>query len=810
MTKKTSKRRPAKAAAGPKKDGASRKTVAGKKAARRPKAEGVSPSAPVEEVAAKGRRQRPANKPSGQSGPQVSISLRTRDGVLASFESSKELQRASMQWTYVLRNRRRWNTSESTRAEMAQLGLEQLLRLGVRREEVVRLAESEVIEVSVPFVEEKVGWEARIFPWEYVLSAATRTFRSQKPVTIVRHLDRSGQTGPPPGRKPERLLIVESAPGELRRQFLFDAERELVKSNLCPPLKHELLDDKTREEVRQRVETFAPDVIHLSGFDTNQAASLGVLKGPSIPDGYLMVGKPGGFEAVGIEDLAKLVNAADQKPLLVGCYVYNSAARICPLIVAGGAAAAIGFQDEFDDTLAELFFASFYEKWVRFDWNTLEAFRLACDELRAQPKGMVGTGVVLWSERTLVKPKSEASRKIESTMLSEKSSLITLDDLPGKDARSILKVDIKPCDNLNYSMLHNNCPLFEKFVLRKEKTGRMNAVQVEVVLYVGEKSFAYRGAFDVEEPVTDLNSHIRVPLLYSTEISNTENVYTTLYAEVKWEGQVIRSETHRVTLPPLDEWRDNDSDRVWLPSFVLPRDPAVRRLIGMGQSYVMALLDNSDAGFDGYQGVDEQADPEVRYRRLDMQVQSIWSALISLRLGYINPPPSYYLMAQRLRTPSEVIEGNRGTCIDLALLLASCLEYVDIYPVIFLLKGHAFPGYWRDGKFQKDFMQMAGVFKEQTPPAPKQQGEIASVQKWPWYYGKEAYGEIMQLVEDGRLMPVETVFLTRRGGFNDALDEAYGKLKLNLTLQDEQSLKFDAMIDIAQARSKSITPIPRC
>ena len=52
-------------------------------------------------------------------------------------------------------------------------------------------------------------------------------------------------------------------------------------------------------------------------------------------------------------------------------------------------------------------------------------------------------------------------------------------------------------------------------------------------------------------------------------------------------------------------------------------------------------------------------------------------------------------MSQRIRTPSEIVAGGFGTCIDLALLFASCLEAVEIYPVVFLLNDHAFPGYWR-------------------------------------------------------------------------------------------------------------------
>ena len=83
----------------------------------------------------------------------------------------------------------------------------------------------------------------------------------------------------------------------------------------------------------------------------------------------------------------------------------------------------------------------------------------------------------------------------------------------------------------------------------------------------------------------------------------------------------------------------------------------------------------------------------------------MWTALVNeYRLQYINPPPAYSTKTQRLRTPSEIVGSNSGTCIDLALLLASCLEYIGIYPVLVLLTGHAFVGYWRsDTVHDEDF-----------------------------------------------------------------------------------------------------------
>ena len=66
---------------------------------------------------------------------------------------------------------------------------------------------------------------------------------------------------------------------------------------------------------------------------------------------------------------------------------------------------------------------------------------------------------------------------------------------------------------------------------------------------------------------------------------------------------------------------------------------------------------------------------------VDQQVQAIWTALVNeYRLQYINPPPAYSQQSQRLRTPSEILASKSGTCIDLALLIASCLEYIGVYP----------------------------------------------------------------------------------------------------------------------------------
>jgi hypothetical protein len=738
------------------------------------------------------------------SGSAVMIQLRTHSKTIVTIESGQEMKSAAVQWTRVLRNRRRWNTSEETRKEQAQRSQTQLAALGITKEHLASIVEFEVIEVSIPYTTEAEGWEARIFPWEYMLTAATRTMRGGKSLTVIRHLERQARQPLRRHKKIERVMIVESAPGGLRDLYSFESERNLVKMGL-ESLTPEMSVDESREQLRRRISVYRPDVIHLSGCDNNQAFELGIIQSTPVNDGYLLKGDPEGLDPVEAKDLALLLNSATHKPALVTCNVYYSASRMCPLIIAEGAGATIGFQDECNDALTELFLSNFYESWRHFKWDTLEAFKFAFNSIKNQPEELAGTGIVLWSDVSLVKPESQGSENIKTNLLSEREKVITREDMPDGDVRNLLNVELKTCSNLNYSMLHNNCELFEKFILRKEKAGRIKDICINVVLFLGGESSSYTCTVDMVDKRLNLNSVIRVPLLYSIELLNNENIHTSLFVEVTWEQQVLHRQTYRVTLPPLDEWRGNNTERVWLPSFILPRDPAVSKIVEYAQNYVMALRDDSTAGFDGYQCIDTTAENPVEC--VDQQVKALWAALVyNMNISYINPPPTYHLTAQRLRTPSEIISGRRGTCIDLALLFAACLEYVDIYPVIFLLKNHALPGFWRSSSYQDDFKKIAEKLQTPETPTDDENADVSTVQRWPWYHSKNAYEEIMQEVSENRLYPIETVGLTRHDSYRDSVAEGIGKL---LNENGHEALTFEGMIDVTQARNNLITPIPR-
>lgn len=731
------------------------------------------------------------------------IRLRTPDREWT-LVPDRDLQREAMYWAYVARRRSRWQGAES---EM-QTPLQRLL--GARASAAFEaIGRAGLVEVSVPWAREDLGWEARVLPWEYLLSKATKPFRDGH-LTVVRHLDRDGDVHALP-LPVAPALIVESAPSRLDDVSALrdDAERVRAALALEKPEVDALLQP-SRRDLLAALRKPARALVHVAGEDIHAAVDrLGLSvdegRGERRLDGLALRGsrhrEP---DFVTAAQVGELFDQLDTPPAVVLYSVWNSAARLAPLTVAAGVGAAIGVQDTLDEPLAGVFTTSFWRALRLRRGDLLAAFREALEAVRRQPQSLRGAGLVLWSAQSLVRPAAATRRRLDETA---ESFALRADTRPLAER---VQVEAVPPRTINYSLLHNQRPLFDKLVLHNTGDVPVPDVNVQVVLYVGQDSFPFRRTVRLGDPQLDLSPEVVVPLTSTLIRTASERLQSTLFLEVTQgtgdDERVIERRTFRVALQPVDEWLDTDTDRLWLPSFVLPRDPAVARVIESARRYLCALADDPGAGFDGYQSiVPQKRTVEERYEPVDTQVRAIWSALLyEWRLGYINPPPSYSEAGQRLRTPTDILDERQGTCIDLSLLLAACLEYVDIWPVIFLLEGHAFPGYWRSHALHAkwvslDFAREAFAGTDRDEPSVRA-GTPRDRLTGGYVLGKSGFFEVKQLVRDGWLVPLESVWLTNHSAFSDARDEGL----VNLSRKSE----FHSLIDVNLARGKQVTPLP--
>lgn len=767
----------------------------------------------------------------------VFVTLRWQNELAKKYTVPVDVETLSLRWSYVVWKRRRWREDENLMTGLAQHAVKDLGEFGISASDLDQIADSNIVEVGVPCGKRHLWY----MPWEFLLTIATKARRAGQNLIVIRRLlSRGALASPlieersasaPPGLP---LLFVQSTPGRLRKRYSFDTEYNLVRralhlrTDVSADAIH-VIDTPSLEKLRAEVANRKPVILHLSGVDSREGStdrgvndrggwgepgfylqasskeppfSAGLMPSPPNPCADLSLPGAAGIqlEVDRSERLASgtdLGRACNAIPTLVSINCYHSSALAAD-IVHYGARLAIGFQDEVDNPLMELFFANFYrdlladgelqiERVVRNLWRAMAAVRREkASESSAYGSKLRGTGIVLWTreELPLKRPRDfEPDASLESQ--------VTMPPQDKGGARSILECDIRPFPALNYSLLHNDRSLFRRFVIKTENEGTVFDLRVGVELEVAGSRHSYSTALDLHDFYVNLNQ-IRISLTSDLLRGLQENVYSSMHVKVLCQGQTVHENTHRILLLPINEWKDDQLNGAWLPSFVLPNDPAVARITRAAKKYLQTLTDNPMVGFDGYQRVTGEDCDSVH-----KQVQAVWNALLhDFKTGYINPPPSFESQSQRIRTPTQVLAQERGTCIDLSLLLAACLEYIDIYPALFLLSGHAFVGYFASIAMHDKFGRLFHSYFD-NPVLWEDRGGMSPQ---PWVLEKDARPDILDIVRAGGLVPLEATFLCTERGFFDAAQQG----RKNLT----DPIRFESVFDVKRARGHHVVPLP--
>ena len=779
--------------------------------------------------------------------PPDVVSLRFRSepegpvGEVAVKTTFFKFWQAAREWDSRMRNRNRWIGDESLYAEVAGLGRKRLGEWGVDEKALIGTARAEMVEVlesklvrdpgvakgivgalfsgilhfATKVYSRMLAGQLRRMPWESLLVMAVKKYQNHERILVYRRIPQKESRRYEFDAAKLTVLFVESAPGALWNLYDWDLEyRAIATSVKGMPVHRER--NRTLAEFTACVKELSPAVIHVSAIDGHQGFSVLQSQSPNgaeapgesnanLPrDGVYFRDDSGKPKLETPENVAAAMCSGKLKPLLVTYNLYNSSARLAAETVDRGAAAAMGFQDFIDDTVAEIFFANLFGFWSARPGKALaEAFGEAVRELDPYVSRIRGSGVTLWTSELLLDDDKAIGWPARAEQITKGTG--TGDGVPPVE----LDFDIETYPTLNYSVLHNGKKkMFETFRIYRFGGGPRTDVRVEINLNVGGHNFPFRESYSVRHHILDLTDKIAVGLTSALSRSLRESVRTTIFVRVTVGADDERyCKTFDVSLLAVDEWIDNQQSGIFLPSFVLPRDPVIPRIIAKAQGYLMAIADDAAQGFDGYQSCGED-DPAAS---LEPQTRAIWYALQhDFAIKYINPPPTFTLSSQRLRTPSETLNGGRGTCIDLALLLAACYEHIGLYPVVFLLSGHAFAGYWADEERRKEFRKtkydplttlgedaVLAMLKTEKPEDLAAESALAQVE---WRYDSRRRAEIQLAVQNGELVAVEATYLTNGGSFSSACE--VGETNL------DASEGFDSMLDVSLAREHGVTPLP--
>ncbi len=169
---------------------------------------------------------------------------------------------------------------------------------------------------------------------------------------------------------------------------------------------------------------------------------------------------------------------------------------------------------------------------------------------------------------------------------------------------------------------------------------------------------------------------------------------TLLFTLTQGEAQLAAQQV-QTTVLAFDQWHGIGLYPELLAAFVTPNHPAIGRIIARATEFLGKWT--GDTSMDGYQSQDPN--------RVLSQAAALFTALKEQAIAYVVPPASFEETGQRIRLCDTVLQQKLGTCMDLTLLYAGCLEAVGLHPLLITTPTHIYTGLWLEDKMFPECVQ---------------------------------------------------------------------------------------------------------
>jgi len=323
-----------------------------------------------------------------------------------------------------------------------------------------------------------------------------------------------------------------------------------------------------------------------------------------------------------------------------------------------------------------------------------------------------------------------------------------------------INVDLNDC--LNYASLQNSVPFLRSLEIDNQTTESLSSL---VLTMKTEPAFAREKKWTFERiaPGTGVTlSNLKVDLdpAYLKGLNEAERGQVNF--TLKCSDSVLAERIEEVRVLARDEWGGFHAMADLLAAFVMPNDPAIAKILK--KSGEILAKHGHPSALDGYQ----RRDPG----RAFMLGAAIWSAIAAEGLTYTNPPKSFEVVGQKIRRPDTVLADGLATCLDSSLLFAGALEAVGLNPVLILVDGHCFTGFWLVERTFNNLIESDS-------------------------------SEVRKSLSARELITFETTLITNHppAQFQAAIDSA------KLLSRESSEKEFISAIDITRARMAQIRPL---
>ena len=336
----------------------------------------------------------------------------------------------------------------------------------------------------------------------------------------------------------------------------------------------------------------------------------------------------------------------------------------------------------------------------------------------------------------------------------EKEIIISAESYKGK-----IKLDYVPC--INYAMVLNKKKTFGKFDVYVDRASpSWRNVNITIT---GDMILPY------QKSVTKLNAGEAISLDDSELIpvatklmALSEAMQSSFVICVSIDGQEVVKHALHVTFMAYDQWHGINVSPELITSFVTPNHPLIAAICKkasnlLGECYWKNSLDDYQSGNTEW---------------IAKQVEAVYTAIQQSDITYATCPASFEEYGQRIRMVYKILKDKMGNCMDLSLLMCSCLESIGINSVLLLFKGHAMMGFWL-----KPMSCRSTIFYDTKALKVSCQGN------------------------DQELEILDATALTRGATIEQAIKEGHVHL-------EKKTKEFQLLVDVFGSRTDGVRPLP--
>lgn len=239
-------------------------------------------------------------------------------------------------------------------------------------------------------------------------------------------------------------------------------------------------------------------------------------------------------------------------------------------------------------------------------------------------------------------------------------------------------------DSINFAMQQNFVSVVRNMVVRNETDQTLENLELRLTSQP-EFSQPFVCPIGVIGPgeaveIAPVKLILNTPFLFSL----TEKLVGALDISIAQGEETVYRESREIALLAYDQWSGLNAMPELTAAFIMPNLPQLAPILRDAS----ALL-GQWTGTPSFTAYQTQNPNQVK-----LQMAALYTTLAKQGLGYNLPPASFEKSGQRIRLPHIVLEQKQGTCLDLAVLYASCLEAVGLHALLFFTDGHAFCGCW--------------------------------------------------------------------------------------------------------------------